>query len=239
MDQMASVGVEFDQKSLDRIFKQSAEFYQSQVANEKDAKTRKKKRLEWAVSAIYDSNHPQRSWGLGSINKNTSLFYWFAGQITRSPGLYKKTDPKTDLDSKFFLEDTNERIHATVRIRLACKGLGLGDKALWDCSALKNWTLKKMTDVYDDPVPRHPGWEPPLPESQISEETNGANGANGGPKQRWVWEYSGPQKYAPTAESQRILVEEPLGPYERYYLRVAGGTPNVFEYAEMSETSAK
>ena len=228
---MASVGVEFDQDSLDRIFKQSADYYHAQFAQqEKRAKSKKKLRsVLWAINPIYDNNHPQRPWGLGSINKATSLFYWFAGEICRTPGLYKETDPVTNKDTTRLLQDTNERVHSTVRIRLACKGLGLNDKKLWDCPALSRWKLKKTTDKFDDPVPLHPGWDPEADEppealqpSDGQEET-----------ERWVWEYVGDEKSAPQNVEQRRMVEEPLGPYERYYLEVSGGSPNVFDFAKL------
>ena len=39
---------------------------------------------------------------------------------------------------------------------------------------------------------------------------------------------------APEAEAppQRTMVEEVLGPYERYLLRLSGGEPNVYRFAE-------
>ena len=39
----------------------------------------------------------------------------------------------------------------------------------------------------------------------------------GGDGLRWVWEYAGPEKNAPKNPEDRILAEEPLGPYERYF----------------------
>jgi hypothetical protein len=38
---------------------------------------------------------------------------------------------------------------------------------------------------------------------------------------RWVWEYNGPEEDAP---HERIMVEEPLGPYERKLILLNKGT---------------
>lgn len=227
MDQMASVGVEFDRPSLDRVFKRSAEYYQKvhakAPAKKEKAKEKAEKALKWAVDPIYENNLPLRPWGLGAINKKSSLMYWFSGTTSRTPGLYKQTDPKTDLDSDRFLQDTNERVHSSVRVRLACKGLDLNDKAIWTCPALAGWKLSRSKEKFEDPVPNHPSWEP---------EGGPADDPNDNDKGRWVWEFAGPEKGAP---KQRMMVEEPLGPHERYLLKLAGGTPNVFEFADIRD----
>lgn len=127
------------------------------------------------------------------------------------------------MDRDEYLQDTNERIHSSVRIRLACRGLGLNDKGIWDCSALEKWRLKRTKDKYVDPVPHHPGWEPTGPEEDLMEHPSECT------KGRWIWEYAGNEKTAP---KQRVMVEEPLGPYERYFLRLAGGEPNVYHFAD-------
>jgi hypothetical protein len=225
MDQLASVGVEFDNASLDRVFKQSVEYYQSQ-------KDKKPGPLTWAVKSIYDSNKPMRPWGLGEISKKNSLLYRLSGITGRTPGLYKQTDPITGRDKPQFLQDTNERIHSSVRIRLACKGLDLNDQGIWKCTSLsKDWRLQRTTQSYEDPVPTHPHWEPegqghdPAFIEHPQESTKG----------RWVWQYTGGDKGGPPNEKQRILVEEPLGPYERYLLKLAGGDPNVWLFADKEE----
>ncbi|KFA81471.1 hypothetical protein S40288_03337 [Stachybotrys chartarum IBT 40288] len=215
MDQMASVGVEFHKPALDRILAQSVQYHKATAASNPSRRTR-----QWAVDPIYENNKPVRPWGLGAIQDNISLLYKLAGSTTRTPGLYKQTNPKTGREDGNFLLDTNERIHSSVRVRLACKGLGLNDGGVWEASSLSNWTLKKTTEKYEDPVPRHPKWEP-------AQERNGTNGAqNGG--ERWIWVYSGSQKDEP---KEKVLVEEPLGPYERYCLSATGGSPNTFDFA--------
>lgn len=224
MDQLASVGVEFDQASLDRIFKQSVEYYQTLNASKK-----KPSLLAWAVKSIYDSNNPIRPWGLGAISKNSSLLYWLSGTTERTPGLYRKTDPITGRDKAQFLQDTNERIHSSVRVRLACKGLGLNDKAIWTSPSLQKWRVERTNKSYDDPVPTHPHWEPEGHDSAFIEHPQ--ESANG----RWVWQYIGSDKDGPQNQKQKTMVEEALGPYERYFLKLAGGNPNIWLFAEKED----
>lgn len=216
MDQLASIGVEFDRLALERCVQQSNSFYQTE---------QKEKAKPWAAEPIFSQNHPLRPWGLGSIQKSSSLLYSLAGTIIRSPGLYRQVSGKTDAQVGPFLKDTNERIHSSVRIRMACQGLGLNDAGVWDNLALtKNWKLVRTKAQYDDPVPQHPSWEP---EEDRQECINHPADSRDG---RWVWEYCGPEKSAPTTIAARVIVEEPLGPYERHLLKMTGGNPNVYQY---------
>ncbi|KAL7909526.1 hypothetical protein GGI35DRAFT_450146 [Trichoderma velutinum] len=219
MDQMASVGVEFDLSCLERVAQKTIGYYKS-------LQTTKKKGPKWAVDPIYSSNQPVRPWALGSINKAGSFIYKLSGFEDRTPGLYKRTDPKTDRDTNIFLQDTNERIHSSARVRLACKGLGLDDKGIWNCPSLSSWQLKHTDAAFEDPIPHNPSWwQGPPDESGVDKQQNG----------RWIWEYAGSKGSAPTDPKQRIMVEEPLGPYERYLLQLSGGTPNVYLFAETQD----
>jgi hypothetical protein len=220
MDQLASIGVEFDPDSLDRVFKQSTDYYHTLATESKRSKV---KPVKWALDAIYEKNQPVRPWGMGAIQEKSSLLYRLSGKTPRTPGLYRQINPRTGFDDGNFLLDTNERIHSSVRVRLACKGLGLNDKAVWKCSSLSDWRLKRTDTQYADPVPRHPLWAPDAGQNDQNKEAS---------SERWVWEYVGSTKNAPTDPKQRILVEEPLGPYERYCLKAAGGSPNIWEYVD-------
>lgn len=216
MDQLASIGVEFNHRALERCVSQSKSFY---IAQQK-----KNKGKQWACEPIYSSNHPLRPWGLGAIQKTTSLLYSLAGKITRSPGRYRQVNAKTEVRDGPFLKDTNERIHSSARIRLACEGLGLNDKLPWDNAALKkHWKLVLSQKDYHDPVPNHPDWEP-----QEHRENCSIQHPSECKDGRWVWEYSGPSKNAPVC---KVMVEEPLGPYERHLLRLTGGDPSVYKWA--------
>ena len=231
MDQLASVGVEFDDDAFTALLDRTRKFYETSGAATAAAK------VPWGVSPLYENNRPFRPWGLAAIEKASSWLYALAGTTMRTPGLYKQVDAKTRRE-KGYLQDTNERIHASVRIRLACKGLGLNDKGVWGNPAMKGWRLVKR-----DPS---------------SSARGGAGGGGGGSKtvagasaatevaaqnwgppanlqemvdeEGWGWEWDGKdEKNAPPA---RRLEEESMGPYERFWLRKAGGgEPSVWQVA--------
>ncbi|KAB5517422.1 hypothetical protein GE09DRAFT_1045118 [Coniochaeta sp. 2T2.1] len=217
MDQLASVGVEFDEATITRIFSRLESYYKTIATSNS--------RRAWAIQQIYETNHPIRPWGMGALLKAGSFLYTLAGYDLRTPGTYKKIDLSTGSSSHAFLEDTNERIHSSVRVRLAAGGLGLNDSGVWDCPALKGkWAPKRTDRTFFDPIPRtRKTWEQQRPLS------GGDKDGQGG---RWVWEWVGGERDAP---AERMLVEEPLGPYERQLLRLASGKPNIYEFADGRE----
>lgn len=266
MDQLASIGVEFDEATITRIFTRlQSDYYQLASAQEKAKRppppTTSEDPIagddepgassagccgafgkilpsvrEWAMSPIYTDNAPVRPWGLGAILGSEGGFYKLAGLSVRTPGMYKKVDPQTGRATSVYLEDTNERIHSSVRVRLALQGLGLNDHGLWKAPALKgHWRLKKTTEPIVDPIPASvQTWEPYSAanvdkniQEAITQQRPLSAAANRG--YRWVWEYHGPLKHEPPWP---VMVEEPLGPYERQLLRLSGGVPNVYEFAE-------
>ncbi|KND94731.1 hypothetical protein TOPH_00591 [Tolypocladium ophioglossoides CBS 100239] len=227
MDQMVSVGVEFDKTSLDRVIQQSVDFYETLHAQGSNGDRRKMWR--WAVDRIFESNHPVRPWALGAIQKDISLLFRLSGESTRTPGVYRPIDPKTELDKERFLQDTNESVHSSVRVRLACEGLGLNDRSVWTCTALSSWRLKRVTVVRDPPQSRAPSRARGDGREYYEEEL----------EERWVWKYVGDPRAAPEDPNQRIMWEAPLGPNERHLLHISGGTPNVYEYAERRANKSK
>ncbi|KAM3433320.1 hypothetical protein NHJ13734_006502 [Beauveria thailandica] len=234
MDQMASVGVEFFAPSVLRIISQQLRQYEIK-AEQVAARTRKAP-PQWAVGTIFDANAPFRPWSMGALQKPSSAIDWITGKTARTPGQYRRIDPATG-DSRHgpFLLDTNERIHSSARVRLACRGLGLNDGGDWTAPTLAAWRLRRTTTRFTDPVPRDPLWDPanhekiPALAAPAEEWGRKPNEEEG---ERWIWEYAGPEEQAPTDKRQRVLVEEPLGPYERFLLNQVGGTPNVYVFAE-------
>ncbi|RDA83055.1 hypothetical protein CP532_3858 [Ophiocordyceps camponoti-leonardi (nom. inval.)] len=219
MDQMASVGVEFDIESLDRVIQRSRDHYINTVVKHGRRRRRREKLRKWAVDAIYNANRPVRPWGLGAIQRDASLLFKLFGSMTRTPGVYKQVDPKTRLDMSEFLRDTNETVHSSVRARLACGGLGLNDESVWTCPALSSWRLKQvrfMPSTAKAEVKYHDD------DDEDDEEM----------ETRWIWKYVGDERDAPADPSQRTMREEPLGPYEAYLLQKCGGRPNVMTFAE-------
>lgn len=216
--------------------------------------------MHWAVEPFCENSVPVRPWGLGALLGTSGWMYKLAGHDIRSPGTYRKLDPMTGEETKFYLEDTNERMHSSVRVRLALKGLGLNDEGVWEAPALKGkWRLRKSTAKFVDPIPSTiRTWEPGSgllgpAGRKIKGMFKSSDGESEGGKEksmmdliaeqqrplevevnrkyRWVWEWCGGEKNAPP-QKQRLIVEEPLGPFERQLLRLTGGVPNVYEYAE-------
>lgn len=223
MDQLASVGVEFDTPSLERIFDLTVQFFEDQA--HQDDVSGVPPGPKWAINPIYRNNAPVRPWSLGEIQSTTGMLTKLSGTSPRTPGLYRQSGHR---DGRF-LQDTNERIHSSVRTRLACQGLGLNDKGVWTCPALGPWRLRRTSTHYSDPIPTHPSWEM----GDCDRDSRRFPGGGGG--QRWIWQYAGSSRDAPADPKQRIMVEEPLGPYERYLLHLSGGSPNVYEFVEAKE----
>jgi hypothetical protein len=312
MDQLASVGVEFDEFTIERIFTRLERYYrdtagdsvpkgQAGASPSADSDSPEEvlarataaaadnpqppKSLSWlsrilpgksywAVEPIYVRNTPVRPWALSALLQGRDLtagLFWLAGYEIRSPNMYRRPDPWTAKPTSQFLENTNERMHCSVRVRLALQGLGLNDNARWDAPALKGrWKLKRTKEKFDDPIPATVlTWEPQSQEAiaAVTGQSSPPVEANGGMtsgdaeaeyvqfKQtfleravreqqplstaedddgRYVWEYCGPESKAPP---QRLIVEEPLGPYERQLLRLSGGSPNVYDYAAAASPS--
>lgn len=216
MDQLSSIGVEFDEKSLDRLFKKQRHHYET-LTPAKNAKP-------FAVDAIHIPNRPFRPWALGAINKASNPLYVLAGNRARTPGLYRQVECKTHAQKAEFLHDTNEKIHASVRVRLLCKGLGLDDCAVWEAEALKKWKLKRNKESsksVDEDNKQVDTWGPPLEEQEDVPDAG-----------HWSWVYIGKENEAPPT---RIMLEERLGPYERYFLKLSGGSPNAYHFASTCE----
>lgn len=132
------------------------------------------------VLPIYTPANPQSSPAL-------------TGEIVRTPGLYKRPNEFDGRPTSEYLEDTNEMVHASARIRLRTVGLGLNDRKAWDCPALVGQ-----------------GWKP-------------LRQADG----KWVWMYMGEADVP-----KKVMEEAEMGHYEKRLLELAGGHPNVLEFAE-------
>ncbi|TVY44637.1 Uncharacterized protein LOCC1_G003982 [Lachnellula occidentalis] len=208
MDQLASIGVAFQDEFIERIFHQNVEYYKNLPELRGLATTR-----QWATKAIYDKHQPVRPWGLGKIYESEIGIWRLAGSTLRTPGLNMRSNPYNGILTDIPMKNTNERIHSCVRVRLGLEGLGLDDKKLYKCRALLGnalWRLKQVRMNFDDPIPYDASW---------GRATAPPKGRPDG--LRWIWEYSGPSDEE--TPSERILVEETLGPYERKLLLMNQG----------------
>ncbi|KAI1169632.1 hypothetical protein F4777DRAFT_592574 [Nemania sp. FL0916] len=250
MDQLSSVGCEFQPNALERAFASTVRYYTHQ--EQERAIRRSLKKSIWAAVPIYESNKPIRPWALHSIQSATSPLYNLVGSVSRAPGMYKRINPKNGRPLPEFLEDTNERIHPSVRVRLACEGLGLNDWEIWHCpSLLKYWRPRRVPQQFSDPVPRRAEWGPSRTNSRVETTTNmGEQSGSAGiaasasmeslqmlsqdPSERWVWVYTGPEATAPAV---KMMVEENLGPFEQRLLELAAGKVHVYKYAEEQDVN--
>jgi hypothetical protein len=213
MDQLADLGVAFEENTIDRIFQESVCYYydQDQDGRQTNDSPKHSRWKKWALESVYEEHKPVRPWGLGEIVQPDTGFYKLAGKATRTPGMYRRIDPDTALPTREFLENTHERIHRSVRIRLALEGLNYDDVGLYKCRALLRkgpWLLEKVQvrsrreirdrDAYGD-------------EEDVIQQRE---------ESRWGWVYDGPAEETPP---QVIMLEEVLGPYEKKLLSLNKG----------------
>ena len=258
MDQLSSINCEFLDDSLDRVHNRNVEYYRNkELSNSWVLRLRSNSAAQheardkpWAVADIYSGNRPVRPWALNGTFAVDNAIYKAAGRKVRTPGLYKRIDPETCRTTGKFLVDTNERIHPSVRVRLACEGLGPNDAGPWRCLPLLNNWRPRLTNInVRDPITTQAAWGPPGapaggqldggPNSKQAEPHSNAEASGEvhtatepdpttGPH-RWVWEYVGDEEYAPDVTT---MIEENLGPYERYLLKLSRGDPPVDDYAK-------
>jgi hypothetical protein len=179
-----------------------------------------------------------RPWALGMIRSPPAGVQTWAGKTIRRPGLSLRVDEDTNEDTKEPLVGTAETIHSSVRVRLACGGLGLDDRDVWSCDSLLKgdekygdgplWRLERASPTGQKaPLPREitiPGGEYPASVMYPLGDDDGA--------WKWVWtakiQGTGPDQI-PQAP---VLPEEPLtGFWERYLLKLLAGDPDVWKYA--------
>jgi len=178
-----------------------------------------------------------RSWGLGQTRYPDSKVQVFAGTTVRHPGLFMRTDTLTNKDTDRPLVNTNERIHSSVRIRLACAGLGMDDRDIWDCEALTRakdggplWKLENRSgldkteafEIRDSQPFELRCSESEYPGEDLYDPMEGDG--------EWRWVFRGGDEYNPYYIT---LPEEPLvGYWERLLLGLTAGRVDVWRWAE-------
>lgn len=223
MDQLASIGIAFENGTIDKIFQENVSYcYNARSKARSSASNSKHKAwAQWAISSVYNEHKPVRPWGLGQIYDSEVGFYHLAGKTVRTPGMYHRINPDTSSPTVEFLVNTNERIHRSVRIRIGLDGLGLDDIGLYKCPALFEkgpWRLRRMRTRTRELDPRYPPWSLSDDPDEILDE---------GRDFYWVWVYAGHRINAPP---ETIMIEEPLGPYERKLLRLNKGKSDIFAH---------
>ncbi len=214
MDQLASIGVSFQDEFIDDIYAANVKYYENppKTATTLCSIFSRRPTKQWAITPVYENHKPIRPFGLGEVYESETGAYLISGKTIRTPGLYMRSDPDTGISTNIPMTNTNERIHSCVRIRLELEGLGLDDIGRYKCEALLKkgpWVLKQRRITIPDPIPWNATWGPGAPAAPSPPE-----------ELRWVWEYDGPEDQAPKV---RTLVEENLGPYQRKLLLLNKG----------------
>jgi hypothetical protein len=118
MDQLASIGVNFQDEFIEHIFAQNVQYYESPPPSRKLLPTRADK--QWATKSVYEKHKPVRPWGLGELYEGDRGIWLVAGKVCRTPGLNKRADPDTGNLTHIPMTNTNERIHSKNDPALAC-----------------------------------------------------------------------------------------------------------------------
>lgn len=218
----------------------------------------------------YLHNHPDgapadlwaqgaRPWALGQTRLPTSLLQRAAGTTVRKPAQFVRVDPESnEAQPDQPLVNTNEHIHASVRVRLACGGLSVDDKHLWTCEGLTGRKPARDDDASDvsssdDGEDAPPLWRLERVDGVADVGEAGKDGEGEGEAYyplgkvagagRWQWVFSGrvtkPKRVDRHSNNQmtspplvRVLPEVlPTGRWERLLLGLAVGKPDVLAWA--------
>lgn len=205
-----------------------------------------------------------RPWGLGTIRAPTTATLSISTPLgnPRRPGRVLRVDETTNEDTTEPLVSTGERVHASARVRLACRGLGLDDAAVWACPALLlptsadgdgkggRWKLERgggALSEEEEAAIRAALKDGPREVRMMLRGSTGA-GPEGEPTYpaeglypvgeedhlwKWVWEGKVEGEGQERMPQALALPEEPLvGYWERYLLGLTSGEVDVWRYAQ-------
>jgi hypothetical protein len=123
MDQLASIGVAFQDEFIDLVFTENIQYYENPPRPRHISGFFSRARnTQWAAKEVYERYKPVRPWGLGEIYESDKGIWIVAGKKCRTPGLNMRADPDSDTPTTVLLANTNERIHSSVRVRLNLDG---------------------------------------------------------------------------------------------------------------------
>lgn len=115
---------------------------------------------------------PVRPWGMGKIYNSMTGIMVIAGKKIRTPGKYFASDTKSGKSTSRPLLDTQEYIHASVRVRKTLGGLGAEDRSPYNPTSLIGWHLEgdpKQNDVRWEYGNKGKGPERVLPEDTLGD----------------------------------------------------------------------
>ncbi|KAL0940282.1 peptidoglycan binding domain-containing protein [Colletotrichum truncatum] len=178
-----------------------------------------------------------RPWALGIMRYPDSIIQTIGGVTVRHPGLFMRADPDTNQDTDQPLQNTDESVHSSVRVRMACQGLGTDDGEVWSCKPLTRadngselWRIERGSGLKSSEIERIRNFKP-RELSLSKDEYNGDLYTPGDGDGQWRWVLS--EKQGENNSSVRVLPEEPMtGYWERHLLALTAGAPDVWRWAE-------
>ncbi|KAL8320947.1 hypothetical protein RB597_007290 [Gaeumannomyces tritici] len=266
-DQLSTIGVEFNLTRMTQVLEGSAPkpwakdpVFASQKPLPKrdtgdcndECKTRKHVKPDDPEVKRQAALAVARPWALGQTRYPSRVQSAF-GHSNRHPGLFTRTDPDSNKPLNEPLVNTSERIHSSVRVRLACQGLAMDDAEVWKCEALVGadgekiqgnriaqplWRLERG-DALDQTErqelesfrPSELGLDEYTPAQLYDVEEKDS-------LFRWAYANDGNIKNPGEANQLpqfKVLPEEPLvGFWERYLLKMTTGKQDVWRYAEQN-----
>lgn len=99
----------------------------------------------WSELKAQDKSMEKRHWACGLIHDAMTFFYRLGGLAYRTPMEYLRYDHTTGEPYKNPeqpLENTGERMHSSVRMRMGLPGLGLWDKGIYESRPMEGWDVK-------------------------------------------------------------------------------------------------
>ncbi|KAF2756846.1 hypothetical protein EJ05DRAFT_440706, partial [Pseudovirgaria hyperparasitica] len=179
----------------------------------------------------------KRGWALGKIYQSCKFPTSLGGKKNRTPHIFHGEDPFKGTKYKEPLENTNEYVHASVRVRIDLGGKGWEDKGRYAPAGLSEWVLRNENRDHGE-VKTEPAIDPNVNgtngasngTSNGSSHTNGhTDGATDGRTNglapasghiRWV--YQGKD----TAAQGKVMYEDKMGPIE---LELLGHDPVAYK----------
>jgi len=97
MDQLASIGVAFQDEFIETVFNQNVDYYLNPPKTPVTVSSMFSRRptKQWAIDPIYEKHKPVRPWGLGKIYNSETGMYRITGSGWRTPGFNTRADPDT------------------------------------------------------------------------------------------------------------------------------------------------
>lgn len=224
MDQLASVGVEFDAGSLRRIILETERYYRDHptakavpTREAPEAKGKSPKSIEAIKSRVPDglkekaakvSPAPYYKWAIDAVlEHNYPVRPWATGAILRAHSpMYTLAGSITRSPGLYHKLNTYDGKELPEYLEDTCEAIHPSVRVRLAVGGLgyddkRKWNASSLTDA---------GWE----------LKKGADG-------KWFWEYEGNADIP-----NKILPESELGHYEKRMLELAGGHPNILDFVD-------